>query len=238
MKIATKLKEYIDEGKLVEFGVLDSLRLTSKNSLRVTLARLVKQGDIYSPLKGIYVSKTADPFWVAAAIFPGYISLTSALYLHHLTDEYPFTIFVGSERRKRLKLGNHELHYFRAKNYKGLERNQYQVASVEKVIYDSLLHPELAGYPRIAKALHSAPISARKFILLCKNEQSAFFQRLGYLLSILPNRDKEKEALLKYCEKRVKANAYLQGRKPGRYVPEWKIIDNVGKEVLLSWWEQ
>ncbi len=238
MKITTSLKGYIDEGKLVDFGVLNSLGLTSENSLRVTLARLVKKGEIYSPLKGLYASKGADPFWAATAIFPGYISLTSALYLRHLSDEYPFTIFVGSEKRKKLKMGNCEIHYFVAKSYGGLERGQYPVASVEKAIYDSLLHPELVGYPKITKALHFAPVTARKFISLCRNERNAFFQRLGYLLSILPGLDKEKENLLKYCRKRTKANVYLQGRKTGKYVPEWKIIDNLGKEVLLSWWEQ
>ncbi len=238
MKITTSLKEYIDEGKLVDFGVLNSLKLTSENSLRVTLARFVKKGEIYSPLKGLYVSKRVDPFWVATAIFPGYISLTSALHLHHLSDEYPFTIFVGSEKRKKLKLGNYEVHYFVAKSYEGMERDQYQLASIEKAIYDSLLHPELVGYPKIIKALHFAPIIAGKFITLCRNERNAFFQRLGYMLSILPERDEEKERLIKYCRKRTKANVYLQGRKTGRYVSEWKIIDNMGKEVLLSWWEQ
>jgi predicted transcriptional regulator of viral defense system len=238
MKIATKLKEYINDGKLVDFGILRSLKITSDNSLRVTLAKLVKQGEIYNPVKGLYVSKNADPFWVAVTIFPGYISLTSALYLHHLIDEYPFTIFIGSERRKKVKMGNHEFYYFKTDSYGGLERNECRIASVEKAIYDSLLHTELVGYTRITKTLYSARIKARTFISLSKNESSAFFQRLGYLLSILPKRDKEKEMLLRHCRKRVKANTYVQGRKPGEYVAEWKIIDNVGKEVLLSWWEQ
>jgi predicted transcriptional regulator of viral defense system len=252
MKLATKLLEYIRSAKLVEFKVLRSLMLTSDNSLRVTLNRLVRNGSIYNPLRGIYVAKDADPFWVAAVLFPGYLSLSTSLYLHHLAEEYPFTIFIASEKRGTFTLGEHELRYFKAKNYKGIRDGGggreagYRLASVEKALYDSLHHLELVGYGRFMKALNNADISAKRFISLTEGENhrgSAFFQRLGYMLSLLPKRDAEKEKLLKACRKRVRANAYLSGRKTameGVYVSEWKLIDNVGgsKELVSSWWEQ
>jgi len=238
MKLATKLRDYIESAKLVEFPGLRSLSLTSENSLRVTLSKLVRNDEIYNPVRGVYVAKSADPFWVATALYSGYISLSSAFYLHHLIDEYPFTVFIASGRRASLQMGGHEFLYFKAKNYLEVEKGAYPVASVEKAIYDSLHHADLIGYPRVTKALHDASISAERLLRICSGEKSAFFQRLGYLLSILPSRDKEKERLMRFCRKKVRANAYLQGRKNGRYIGEWKLIDNVGREVLLSWWRQ
>ncbi|MCX6778580.1 MAG: hypothetical protein NT157_06930 [Candidatus Micrarchaeota archaeon] len=236
MTIANKLKQYVDRGKLVEFRVLASLSLTSDNSLRVTLSRLAKKGEIYAPARGVYVSRQADPFWVATRLFPGYVSLTTALYLHHLIDEYPFTVFVASEKRASVRLGQHEFRYFKASDYLGVERGEYPVASVEKAIRDSLNHADLVGYARIEKALYGAKMEAESFIRICGKEKSAFFQRLGYLLSILPERDSEKEKLMRYCRKRVRANAYLRGRGKGEYISEWKLVDNVGREAILSWW--
>jgi len=238
MKIATKLLKYVKTARIVEFRVLDSLRLTSSNSLRVTLNRLVKAGEFYNPIRGVYVSKDADPFWVATTLRPGYLSLGTALYLHHLIEEYPFTIFVASSSRASFRLGEHELNYFKAKSYGGIIENPYRMASVEKALYDCLLHADLIGYAKIAKALHNATISAKVFLSLSRRESNAFFQRLGYLLSLLPSLDAEKRKILEHCRKRVRANVYLQGRSKGRYVPEWRVVDNVGERVILSWWQQ
>ncbi len=238
MKLATKLLEYINRGRIVEYRVLQSLGITTENSLRVTLSRLSTGGKIYKPMKETYVSAEADPFWAATSLVPGYISLGSALYLHHLADEYPFTIFVGSEEKKSVFLGQREITYFKAKNYRGVERKPYPVASVEKALCDCLLHPEFVGYPRLLKALHHAKVSKKKFLAACKGEDCAFFQRLGYLLSLLPKKDREKNGLLGVCKRKVKSNVYLFGRSKGKYIGGWKLVDNVGKEALLSWWEQ
>lgn len=238
MKIASKIKDYVKKAKIVEFRVLDSLGLTSKNSLRVTLNRLVRAGEFYNPTRGVYVSKDADPFWVATTLRPGYLSLGTALYLHHLIEEYPFTIFVASDRRKSFRLGEHEIRYFKAKGYLGVVETPYRMASPEKAICDSLAHADLVGYAKISKALHGAKLSAKSFLPLCKGESSAFFQRLGYILSLLPSRGKEKRKILGHCRKMARATAYLQGRTKGAYVPEWKLVDNVGEKVILSWWQQ
>ena len=238
MKIATRLREYVKKAGIAEFGVLDSLGIASPNSLRVTLSRLVKAGEFYSPIRGIYVSKGADPFTVATILRPGYLSLGTALYLHHLVEEYPFTIHVASSKRGSFRLGEHELLYFKAKNYSGLVETPYKMASVEKAVYDCLLHADMVGFAKIAKALHNSEISAKKFLAISKGECSAFFQRLGYILSILPKQSKEKRKILEHCQKKVRANAYLQGRGKGKYVPDWKMVDNVGEKVILSWWHQ
>ncbi len=238
MKIATKLKEYICSAKITHFSILDSLGLTSSNSLRVTLNRLVKSNEIYNPIKGYYVCKNADPFEVATLLRPGYLTLQTALYLHHLSDEYPFTIYVASNFRGTLKLGEHEICYFRPKNYLGVENKLYKTASVPKAIYDCLIYADKIGYAKIAKAIYDSEFSARDFLNLCKNENSAFFQRLGYILSILPKLDEQKKIILQECRKKILANVYLLGRNSGKYVAKWKIIDNVGEKVILSWWDQ
>jgi len=235
MKLATRILSYVNDARLTDFQSLRSISSTSDNSLRVTLNRLVRMGELYNPVRGTYVAKGADPLWVATALYPGYISLSSALYLHHLVDEYPFTVFVASNRRGAVRMGSHEFRYFEARNYKGLVENEYRLASVEKAIYDSIHHGDLVSYAMVAKALFNARISARRFMEICDRETSAFFQRLGYLLSILPKRDSDKERLMRFCKKKVRGNAYLLGRTGGTYIGEWKIVDNVGRKVLLSW---
>ena len=238
MKVATKLREYVKKAGITEFNVLDSLGLTSQNSLRVTLNRLVQANEFYNPTRGVYVSKDADPFWVATALRPGYLSLGTALYLHHLIEEYPFTIFIASGCKKSFRSGEHEIHYFKAKNYLGVVGKPYKMASIEKTIYDCLVHADLVGYAKIAKALHNARLSAKTFLSLSKDESNAFFQRLGYILSLLHLHSKEKNKILEYCKKKVRTNVYLQGRIKGKYIQEWKLIDNVGEKVILSWWQQ
>ncbi len=240
MKLATRLLEYVDAAKLTDFRSLRSVAGTSDNSLRVTLSNLVRAGRIYGPVRGIYVSKSADPLWVATALHPGYVSLSSALYLHHLVDEYPFTVFVASDVRGAVKMGGYEFRYFKAHDYRGVEDTEggYRAASVEKAICDSIRHGDLVGYPKVEKALFDAGISAGKFLDICSGETGAFYQRLGYMLSLLPRRDKEKERLMRFCRGKAGGNAHLVGRAGGKYIAEWKIVDNVGKEVLLSWWRQ
>ena len=238
MTLTTRLKSYVDGAKLTDFPHLASLSLTSDNSLRVTLNRLVKNGEVYNPIKGTYVSKSANMFWVACQLHQGYISLSTAFYLHHLIEEFPFTVFVGSDVRKSIVMGNLEFVYFKARDYLGIEKGDYSIASVEKAICDSLRHSKVVSYPMLAKVLYNSNIKAARLIQLSRGENSAFFQRLGYLLSILPSLDKEKAKLLSFCRKKVKANVYLQSRNKGAYMSEWKIIDNLGKRVLLSWWQQ
>ncbi|MHB1830333.1 MAG: type IV toxin-antitoxin system AbiEi family antitoxin domain-containing protein [Candidatus Micrarchaeaceae archaeon] len=238
MNLSTKVLEYVNAAKYADFSLLESISGTTENSLRVTINRLVKHEKLYNPIRGVYVAKDADPFWVAASLFPGYISLSSAFYLNNLIDEYPFIVFVASETRRSIKMGGHEFIYFKAKNYLGVEEGKYKIASVEKAIYDSLLHIDMVGIPALAKALYYAKISSRKFMQISNSEGGAFFQRLGYLISILPDKDIEKKKLMAFCAKRIRANAYLQGRNSGRYVKEWKIIDNVDKEVFLAWLHQ
>ena len=238
MKLTTRVKGYIDAAKLTYFPLLASLSLTSENSLRVTLSRLVAAGEIYGPVKGVYVSKNADMLWVACQLYPGYISLSTAFYLHHLIEEFPFTVFIASDVRKSVQMGNLEFVYFKARNYAGVGKGEYPIASIEKALSDSLMHLPLTSFPMLAKVLFYAHIDSAKLIRLCDAGGSALFQRLGYLLSLLPKLDKEKSKLLSFCRGKVKTTAYLSGRSTGTYIPEWKVIDNVGKKVIMSWWLQ
>ena len=238
MKLTTRIKGYVDSAKMTNFPLLASLSLTSESSLRVTLSRLVKAGEIYNPIKGTYVSKNADMFWAACQLYQGYISLSTAFYLHNLIEEFPFTVFVASNVRKNVQMGNLEFVYFKACNYFGVEKGDYPLASVEKAVSDSLMHLPLTSFTMLAKVLYYADIDSAKLIQLCDSGSSALFQRLGYLLSLLPKLDEEKAKVLRFCRKKIRTTAYLSGRRSGTYVAEWKIIDNVGKEVIMSWWQQ
>ena len=238
MSIASKIIEYIDSSIYSSFSVLSSLNLTSDNSLRVILSRMLKKGEINSPKKGLYASLHADPFLISTLINQGYVSLSSAYYLHGLITEYPFTIFIGSEVSESLRFGEHNLRYFIADNYKGLLNKDYRIAGVEKAVYDGLKNPGLVDYRTTLRAFfHSSKFDVGLFLRICSNEPNSFYQRLGYLLSLLPEKSSSASKLISICRKRVKSVIYLNGRSKGNYNHDWKLVDNIGSGVLLSWYQ-
>ncbi|RLJ02758.1 MAG: hypothetical protein DRP10_00055 [Candidatus Aenigmatarchaeota archaeon] len=239
MKIETKIKEYIEEAEILTFNILKDFNLTSEKSLRVILSNMVKKGTILSPKKGVYVSKNFDPFKIATMLEPGYISLTAALYYYHFISEYPFTIYIASEKIRNYKLGNYELVYFKAINFKYVDVEN-KVAFPEKAIYDSLKYYKIVPFKKTLEAIyHARNINWNNFIDLISKEKSSFFQRLGYLLSIMPKKNKKIEKIIDFCKERInkKSKIYLYGRIKGVFIKEWNIIDNLGEKELLSWWK-
>jgi len=239
MKIETRIKEYVDDAKIITFDILKGFNLTSEKSLRVILSNMVRKGLILSPKKGVYVSPNFDPFKIATLLEPGYISLTTAFYYYHFISEYPFTIYVASEKIRNYKLGNYELVYFKAINFKYVDVEN-RVALPEKAIYDSLKYYKIVPFKKTLEAVyHARNINWDNFIDLISGEKSSFFQRLGYLLSLLPRKNKRIKEVIEFCREKARKSSkiYLYGRGKGVFIKEWNVIDNLGKKELLSWWK-
>lgn len=235
---------------VITLDVIKSWKLTDEATLRLIIHNMQKKGWLIRLKRGIYLIGElgkvviSDPFVISTYIFNGYVAFSSALYIHRLTDIIPFDIYVATESKIGIKvIGNYS---FKAlplgKRAFGSEKlGNYVVSTVPKTIYDCLHKPLLAGgLPAVLKAIFEARMGRsqwKEFLYYAKRfEKDSFYQRLGYLLSLLPRKTPEIKEIILLCKKRVKSKTYLLGRKNGVYFKEWKIIDNEGRERLLSWW--
>lgn len=230
--------------------IMRSLKLAGDGTLLFTLSNMVKKGWLTRLRKGVYLvsepsgSVIKDAFLIATYVFPGYVAFSSALYVHKLVDVMPFEVQVATRSESGVKQIRE--YAFRAipigERHFGSERKEGRIVStIAKTIYDCLTHAELGGgYPQILKAIYEAKLSKEQwkelFYYAEKFEPNAFYQRLGYLLSIMPRKNKQMQAAIKKCRKKTKSKIYLFKRRKGKYVPEWKLVDDVGKEELISWW--
>jgi len=160
---------------IASLDVLESLGLCGPATLRVTLSRLGRGGRIVRLKRGTYsASPIRDAFASAQAVFNGYIGLSSALYLHRLISEVPFTVTVVTARKSGAKrVGGYE---FRAValggKAVGFERKgPYVVSTRAKTLFDCLYLPKYAVEPEKL-------ISAFREARLGKEERLEF---LGYV---------------------------------------------------------
>ncbi len=235
---------------IISLDIIKSWKLTDVGTLLSIISKMVKKGWLIRLRRGVYLinepgmAGIKNPFLISTYMFPGYNAFLSALYLYGLTDMVPFEIQIATRNARGLKrIGEYS---FRGipigKKHLGSVRKEGNVvSSLPKTIYDCLVYPELAGgYPSILRVMYEANMDKKTweevFYYAELFERNAFFQRLGYLLDILPEKNREVKRIIKQCLKKVKSTVYLRGRKKGRYIKKWKVIDNVGRERLLSWW--
>ena len=84
---------------------LESLRLCDSFTLKTTLSRLNKSGKIIRLKRGVYsANPMKDAFAAAQYTYSGYLGFSSALYVHKLIAELPFTIIVVTTYKSALKV--------------------------------------------------------------------------------------------------------------------------------------
>lgn len=147
-KLSDKLVKAIESSPngIASLDVLESLGLCGPFTLRTTLSRLGQSGRILRLKRGLYsANPMKDAFLCAQLVFNGYLGFSTALYLHKLIAEAPFTVTVvtkGTSRAKRV--GEYE---FRAVALKekavGFERKGGCVLSTRaKTLFDCLYAPK------------------------------------------------------------------------------------------------
>ncbi len=246
------------EGKNV-FSVQDlkEFKLPIKDGhVRVLLHRLEKKGWITSVRKGIYLRLPAeaavegkvyleDPFAVALKVFDGYLAFQSALRVHGLSEYQSFTVFVATKNKSETLslLGQYEIKAIKVgKRYVGSEeKDNYRVSSLAKTFFDCFYHPQHAGgYSEVLKALHACEkMDWNEFLSYFeKFASNSFCQKVGYLLTLLQETGYEVPvSVIDYLKKRVRVKTRFSPRiSGGKLNKEWLVIDNIGKEELLSWW--
>lgn len=131
---------------ILPLDVLASISTASRGTLLATLCRLAREKRIVRLKRGAYsVAPIRDGYAAAQAKFGGYIAFASALRLHGLITEEPFTITVATPKTSRtVHVGSLE---FRAvalgERAVGSERKgEHVVSSRAKTLFDCLLLPQ------------------------------------------------------------------------------------------------
>lgn len=160
-----------------------------KEVARVYAHRMKKQGLLLKVERNKFAT-TDDPFIIASQmVFPCYISLTSALYLHNIIPQVIDTIYILTPRQKKqLTTPIAKIHFIKIKpkllfGYKKIKKGEsfIMLADIEKTIVDCLLFLRYCRLPSIFEALKKA--ESKKlgtYASLIGNE--GLVRRLGYLL--------------------------------------------------------
>jgi predicted transcriptional regulator of viral defense system len=213
-------------------------------------SNLSSKGYLYRLKKGVYlvqerpstVPLIKNPYAVALALFKGYIGFSSALRVYNLLEYAPFTIFLVTVNKSREKrIGEYT---FKAvamgKRAIGVTylRRMY-ISTISKTFFDCFYKPQYCGgYSAITKAINDVEPDWNEFIRYFKFASDSLCQRTGYVLELIEKETGKKISTLDDFRKRVKTNTKLvpSGKAKGKYIKEWMVLDNLGKENILSWW--
>lgn len=212
---------------------------------------LSSKGYLYRLKKGIYLVQKKpsqfpaikNPYKIASALFKGYIGFSTALRLYDLIDYEPFTIFIVTENKSIEKIIGEYTFKAVAMGGKARGMTHYKdvyISTIAKTFFDCFYKPQYGGgYSTITKALHDADVDWDEFLDYFDVASSSLCQRTGYVLEVLSQAaGKIPEEVLQYFRTRIKNNTKLlpsAGGK-GHYIKRWMLLDNLGKENILSWW--
>jgi predicted transcriptional regulator of viral defense system len=166
-------------GGITTLDVLESLQLCGRSTLKTVLSRLNRSGRIIRLRRGVYSSNPIrDAFAAAQATFDGYIGFSSALYVHRLITEVPFTITVVTAYESASKIfGSYE---FRAVALRekaiGFENIGSLVVSTRaKTLFDCIyLERYSVGEEKLVEAYRTARLSTKEW-----NEFSSYVKRFA-----------------------------------------------------------
>lgn len=213
-------------------------------------SNLSSKGYLHRLKRGIYlvherpsaVPVIKNPYKVALALFKGYIGFSSALRVYNLLDYAPFTIFVVTVNKSREKrVGEYTFKAVAMGNRAvGLTHyNGIYISTISKTFFDCFYKPQYCGgYSVITKAINDVEFDWDEFIRYFEFASDSLCQRTGYVLALMEGETGNKIPALDHLRKRVKNNTKLvpSGKAGGKYIKEWKVLDNLGKENILSWW--
>jgi predicted transcriptional regulator of viral defense system len=170
LKLAERLLKAAEESPdgIISLELLGSLRIADGNTLKTTLSRLAKNGRLLRLKRGVYCTNPMkDAFASAQAAFNGYVGFGSALYLHGMLTENPFTIIVVTRSTSKTKqFGNCELQAVAmgAKAAGSELAGRRFVSTRAKTLFDCLYLPRYAPeFEKLAEAYAQNPLSAREW---------------------------------------------------------------------------
>ena len=150
------------------FRIGDVVRLTGleRESVKVMLHRLSRDGWIWRVTRGIY-SVTDNTRVVATSItHPSYISFSTAYHLHGVVEQMPHTLTVATSRGRRpldTEVGAIAFVQVRPSLIFGYRKERYPdgdatVAELEKAVVDSVYLPRHASFEDTVEAVRRCDI--------------------------------------------------------------------------------
>jgi len=226
------------------------------NNVKVNkgISGLIKKGYLHKIKRGKYLIQEIpsenplirDPYRLGLSLFEGYLAFSTALKIYDLIDYENFTIFVATANISRVATVGEYIFKAVALGRRAMgitNYRNYYISTLEKTIYDCLIKPQFAGgYAEITKVIYTLKEidwnAIRKYIEAYSSNSMS--QKIGYILDLLKTEtDKEiPREILEYLESRVKTKSKLLSiqKSIGHYNSKWKVLDNLGKENILSWW--
>jgi len=214
--------------------------------------QLLTKGYLYPIKRGAYIVNTTpsdkpliqNPFQIASYIHQGYLGFSSALRIYDLISYEPFTIFIITpEISEERHLGEYLFKTVAmGKKATGASyTNGVYVSTLEKTLFDCMYKPQYAGgYQEILHVLETIKrLDWSQLLTFFKRFASnALFQRSGYLFDVAKEHNliHPPSSFLKDFRKHIGNTTKLVPGKPskGTYIRQWKLIDNLGVQALLS----
>ena len=214
---------------------------------------LARKGYLYRLKRGMYLVQDQprgapiikDPYKIALNLFSGYAGFSSALRIYNLIDYEPFTIFIVTYNKSKEKTLGQYLFKAVAMGDRATGMTNYRdvyISTIAKTFFDCFYRPQYAGgYSTITRALYEAKaLDWPEFTGYFRLASDAMCQRTGYILDMLNNDTRIVPArTLNYFISRIKNKTLLLPTDKGKatYDKKWMIMDNLGKDNIMSWWQ-
>jgi predicted transcriptional regulator of viral defense system len=188
----------------------------------------------------------------AALIKPYYFSYYTSNSHYGFTTQMPFTQFIATTKKRpdvEWSGGNFKFVTLSKRKFFGYRREkvfntEVNMAEPEKSLVDSFDKPRYAGgMEQLARIIWRGfpRINKQKLVNYAVRMNShALIQRLGFIINFLVKNElveplplNLRKIMLRYVGK---TSIYLDLRRPktGKFSKEWRIVNNVPKEQLLS----
>jgi len=236
----------------------------TRNYARVLLYNLERKGWVERITRGLYQFiplsygfpekiPPSNAFVIGAALVePYYFSYYTTNSHYGFTTQMPFTIFIATTKKKPevewasstfkfVTLTERKFFGYRREKVFDTEMN---MAEPEKSLVDSFDKPRyIGGIEQLARITWRglSKINPEKLVdYAIKMRSHALVQRMGFIMDFLaqeglvePFHHRLRDELLAHVGKGA---IYLDSRKPktGRFINEWRIMNNVPKPQLLS----
>lgn len=224
------------------------------NKINKVISSLIKKGYLFKLMRGKYLIQEIpsgrplikDPHRLGLALFQGYLAFSTALRIYDLLDYESFTIFVATPKISKTKEFGEYLFKAVALGERACgitNHRNYYVSTLEKTIYDCFYKPQFAGgYAELTKIIYRIKNlnwqALNQYIERFSSNSMA--QKIGYILDLLKTETNKEipQKVLRALESRVKTKTKLLSleRSRGEYSSKWQVLDNLGKEKILSWW--